>query len=268
MAALSKKNPRVQAARRLAHEAAARGESGLFLVEGPKLVREALSAGVRVTEVFVSPALASRPGGGPLRADLEKMRVPLLEVDDATLADLSALEVSQGIAAVAEIPHRGAVEELLAGRGDLLLVSTVQDPGNAGALVRIAAAAGMAGVIADRATADFASPKAVRASAGSILRLPSLRVADLVPIAKALASAGTSVLGATPRGGGAIGEMTLPSRVALLVGGEGRGIPELLQAACTGWVSIPMAAAVESLNVATAAAVLAFGLAERRRAGR
>ena len=91
------------------------------------------------------------------------------------------------------IPERNA-QALLDGEGDLLLAATVQDPGNAGALVRIAAAAGFKGVVADMSTADFFSPKAVRGSAGAVLRVPALRVEDLAEFAGSFAWEGGVVL--------------------------------------------------------------------------
>ncbi len=262
MAALSKKNPRVQAARLLARDAKERASEGRFLVEGPKLVREALAGAVEIVEVFVSPKLAERDAA--LAAMLGSQRVTILEVDDATLADLAALQVSQGIVAVARIPARGGAEAMLEGDGDLLIAAGVQDPGNAGALVRIAAAAGFAGVVADRETADFFSPKAVRGSAGAVLRLPVVRVDDLVAFAGGFAWKGGVVLGAVPRGGDAPGKVDLGKRVALVLGSEGQGIPAALADALTARVTIPMAGDVESLNVASAAAILAFEIRRRR----
>lgn len=261
MAVLSKKNPRVQAARELAREAKARADAGKFLVEGPKLVREALEGTLEIGEVFVSPALAQRDP--VLAAELVRVKANVLEVDDDTLADLAALQVAQGVVAVARIPERSP-QALLDGEGDLLLAATVQDPGNAGALVRIAAAAGFKGVVADMSTADFYSPKAVRGSAGAVLRVPALRVEDLVEFAGSFAWKGGVVVGAVPRGGEAPESVGLGKRVALVVGSEGQGIPPALLEACTAKVTIPMAGAVESLNVASAAAILAFEIRKRR----
>lgn len=262
---LSRRNARLVAARKLARDAAERLEKGLFLVEGPKLVREALEAGVTLREVFVSPELASRPGAEALLADL-KAKGTVLEVDDSTLEDLATVEAPQGVVAVAEVPKRGGPEALLTGKGDLLLASTVQDPGNAGALARIAAAFGMAGVVADKATADFFSPKAVRGSAGAVLRVPVYRVDDLGDFAVRLKAAGVAIYAAVARDGEDPAKIPLPGRTAILLGGEGRGVPEGLLLACEGTVTIPMAAGTESLNVATAAAVMAYALS-RRRAG-
>lgn len=262
---LSRRNVRLVAARKLARDAAERQEKGLFLVEGPKLVREALDASIALREVFVSPALASRPGADALVVDL-KAKGTVLEVDDQTLEDLATVEAPQGVVAVAEVPKRGGPEALLTAKGDLLLASTVQDPGNAGALARIAAAFGFAGVVADKSTADFFSPKSVRGSAGAVLRVPVFRVDDLGDYAVKLKAAGVAIHAAVARDGDDPAKIALPERVALLLGGEGRGVPEGLLLACEGTVTIPMAAGTESLNVATAAAVLGYALS-RRRAG-
>ena len=261
VAVLSKKNPRVQAARELAREAKARSEAGKFLIEGPKLVREALAGTLELGEIFVSAALAQRDPG--LAAELLRVKANVLEVDDDTLADLAALQVAQGVVAIARIPERSA-QALLDAEGDLLLAATVQEPGNAGALVRIAAAAGFKGVIADLSTADFFSPKAVRGSAGAVLRLPALRVEDLAEFAGSFAWKGGIVLGAVPRGGENPATVALGRRVALVLGSEGQGIPPALLEACTSKVTIPMVGDVESLNVASAAAILAFEIRKRR----
>ena len=264
VAALSRRNARLVAARKLARDAAARAEKGLFLVEGPKLVREAAEAGVALREVFVSPELALRPGSEELRKLLES-KGTVLEVDDDTLEDLATVEAPQGIVAVAEVPKRGGPESLLTAEGDLFLASTVQDPGNAGALARSAGAFGMAGVVADRATADFFSPKSVRGSAGAVLRVPVHRVDDLGDYAAKLKAAGVMTYAAVTRDGEDPATFELPKRVAILLGGEGRGVPEALFHACEGTLTIPMSAGTESLNVAAAAAVLAYAVACRRK---
>lgn len=262
---LSRRNARLVAARKLARDASERVEKGLFLVEGPKLVREAVDAGVALREIFVSPELAAKPGAEQLLADL-KAKFQVHDVDDGTLEDLATVEAPQGVVAVAEVPKRGGPEALLTAKGDLLLATTVQDPGNAGALARVAAAFGLAGVVADKTTADFFSPKAVRGSAGAVLRVPVHRVDDLGDFAVKLKAAGVATYAAVARQGEDPAKVALSPRVALLLGGEGRGVPEGLLLACEGTLTIPMAAGTESLNVATAAAVLAYALS-RRRAG-
>ncbi|HVO31990.1 MAG TPA: RNA methyltransferase [bacterium] len=264
MPTLSRKNPRVTAAKLLARDARMRAEQRRFLVDGPKLVREALDAAVEIDEVFVSPVLASREGAAGLAEALTRAGVPLLETDDDMLAEMSGVQVSQGIVAVARIPDRVGPDTLVEGEGDLLLAATVQDPGNAGALVRIAAAAGFAGVVADLGTADFYSPKAVRGSAGAVLREPAMRVEDLAAFAGRVAWKGGVVIGAVARGGDKPAKVPLGERAAIIVGSEGQGLPQQILDACTARVTIPMAGNVESLNVAAAAAILCFEVRRRR----
>lgn len=263
MAVVSRRNTKFIAARKLARDAGERSEKGLFLLEGPKLVQEAVDAAATFKEIFVSPAFATRPGADALLATL-KTRGTVLEVDDDTLEDLATVEAPQGIVAVAEVPKRGGPEALLSGKGDLLLATTVQDPGNAGAIARIAAGFGLAGVVADKATADFFSPKSVRGSAGAVLRVPVHRVDDLVDYATKLKAAGVGIFAAVARDGQDPAKITLPARAAILLGGEGRGVPDMLFRVCDDTVTIPMASGTESLNVATAAAVLGYALSRRR----
>lgn len=260
---LSRRNARFVAARKLARDAGERAEKGLFLLEGPKLVQEALDAGVTLKEVFVAPAFSTRPGSDALLAAL-KTRGTVLEVDDDTLEDLATVEAPQGIVAVAEVPKRGGPEALLTGAGDLMLASTVQDPGNAGAIARIAAAFGLVGVVADKTTADFFSPKSVRGSAGAVLRIPVFRVDDLADYVTKLKAAGVGIFAAVAREGVDPATVVLPKRVALLLGGEGRGVSAELLLLCDGTLTIPMASGTESLNVATAGAVLGYALSRRR----
>lgn len=262
---VSRRNSKFVAARKLARDASERAEKGLFLLEGPKLVQEALDANVPLREIFVSPAFATRPGAEALLATL-RTKGTVLEVDDDTLEDLATVEAPQGIVAVAEVPKHGGPEALLTGKGDLVLATTVQDPGNAGAIARIAAGFGMAGVVADKATADFFSPKSVRGSAGAVLRVPVYRVDDLVDYATKLKAAGVGIFAAVARDGDDPAKVVLPARAAILLGGEGRGVPDMLFRVCDGTVTIPMASGTESLNVATAAAVLGYALSRRRAA--
>lgn len=259
--ALSRKNPRLQQASRLARSAAERAATGLFVIEGPKLVGEALDAGLNLTEAFVAPSFAGRPGAAEVLRALASRRVPVTEAEERAIAALSDVQTSQGIVAIAR-PHPSSdAARLLDVPGDLLLASAVQDPGNAGALVRIAAAAGFAGVVADKQTADFLAPKVVRGSAGAVLRLPTARVDDLAAYAGALRTRGVEVLAAATRGGEDPSAYARRGRIALVMGSEGSGLSPELEKACTAALTIPLAGRVESLNVATAAAVLAFSLA-------
>jgi len=182
---------------------------------------------------------------------------------------LQEAESHQGVILV--VGHPGAAADFspsVEAGATLLIASGVQDPGNAGALVRVADAAGAAGVII-AGGADPFGPKAIRASAGSVFRLPILRLAGTPPLIEEIArlrAGGLAVIGAVPRGGRDYRELLPGDRVALVLGGEGAGLAPPLIAAMDHLVTIPLREGVESINVTSAAAVLLFGFARRHAA--
>ena len=156
----------------------------------------------------------------------------------------------------------------LSGSGTVLVCVDVRDPGNLGAAIRSAAAAGTDGVVCCAGGVDPFNPKAVRASAGALFQVPL--VVDVAPIdaLAALSLAGYRTLATVARGGTDYAATDLAGPVALVLGNEAAGMPDDVAQRCDGAVTIPMAAGTESLNVAVSAAVLAFEAARQRRAGR
>jgi len=152
---------------------------------------------------------------------------------------------------------RPAPALVLAGAG-------LQDPGNAGAIIRSAAAAGATGVVLDELSADPWGWKALRASMGSAFQLPVVRSRALTSLIKEWKAAGTRIVATMPRGGVSMYDVDFTKPTAVLLGGEGAGLPEEFAAAADLRVSIPMHGAVESLNAAVAAAILLYE-AQRQR---
>lgn len=183
-------------------------------------------------------------------------------VTDATFRSFSDTRAPQGLLCVFQAP-RWQADRLLAADGPILALDGVQDPGNLGTMARSAEAAGAGGLLLGRATVDPGNPKALRASAGSLLRLPSTAVGDL---GAAIKDTGRAVVAAAGRDGIPYDEADLTGPFLLLIGQEGRGLsPDLLR--CSDLrVSVPMAGRAESLNAATAAAVILFEAARQRRA--
>jgi RNA methyltransferase, TrmH family len=140
----------------------------------------------------------------------------------------------------------------------------VRDPGNAGAVIRVAHAAGAAAVVCSEGTVDPFNPKTVRASAGSVLHIPIVVAGDTAVVADALAGHGLRCVAAVSRGGTPYGEVDLTSPFALVLGNEANGLPPQLAQRLDASVTIPMGGGAESLNVSTAAAVLCFEAARRR----
>jgi TrmH family RNA methyltransferase len=258
-----------------------RSKGDLGLLEGPKLVAEALAAGVQLESVLATPEFLASAAGRDLAAELP---LPPLTVAAHLLEELGDADSPRGVLAVARL-SRGDVSTLPRRHGALyLFVEGLQDPGNLGALARVAEAAGAAGMALSPGTAHPNHPRALRAAAGSLLRLPVAVGADpdllhrhlageppmspMAPMAPILPSwavlvprHGTDLYGAAEIAGAARGET-----VVLALGAEGPGVTAELAARASVRLTIPVAAPVESLNATVAAALALFELRRRRAA--
>ncbi len=229
-----------------------RDAEGLALAEGPRLLRELLDSGLRLRQVLSTDEEAADPETAPLLDRARSAGVPIETVSEGLLVELADTVRPQGVLTVFEVPRYDWSD---LPDGDLLVFDGVQDPGNLGTLLRTAEALGVGGAVALEGTVDPWNPKAVRASAGSVFRMPVVRagrpeaVRELGSEDRPLwaADAGGEPL---PRGG------PLPERVALVLGNEGAGVSRELLEAAERRVAIPLADEVESLNVAVAAALL------------
>jgi RNA methyltransferase, TrmH family len=239
-----------------------RTDRSLCLLEGPRLVEEALAAGLPIREVAAVPeAEADR---GALFAMLRANGVAVTHFEALLLASLSEVEASQGVLAVAERP--AASEAGLEGSRPLLLVAVaIQNPGNLGALLRSAEAAGASGAFLTRGCADPFSWKALRGSMGSAFRLPLALGLEPGELLSRLAARGVASVAAAADAEHSYDAFDWRAPVALFVGNEAAGLPPELARAASARVAIPMAGDVESLNVAAAAAVLLFEAARQRR---
>ena len=229
--------------RRLVNRRRERAEAGKFVIDGPRLLIEALAADLEIVDVFVEPVI-------DLWADLGvSVDAPTWIVGDGLLAKVGSVVTPQGVMATARIPDPAPLAD-----GDFIVeLAGVADPGNAGTIVRSAVAAGAQAVVFSSGSVDPWNPKTVRASAGALFRAP-LAVAATVG----------ERIGADPHQGDPCDQVDLTGPLTLVVGNEAHGLDQA--SAIDRWVSIPMAADVESLNVASAAAVLCFEIARQRRA--
>jgi len=236
----------------------ARGRRGLAVVEGVRLVEEALAAGLEFKGALVSPELARTTRGQALTAELASHAVAVEEVGARAFGDLAGTETPQGILAIVQ-PRTWALTDIAA--GPLLVVDGVQDPGNVGTLIRTAHALGASASLLLRGSADPMNPKALRAAMGATFRHPVVQLDDAPFIAWARdrritlwAAAADGV--PLPR---ALDSRTSPEElIAVIVGNEGAGIRPQLNAIAAQRVAIPLARGAESLNVAVAAGILLY----------
>jgi TrmH family RNA methyltransferase len=244
--AVGRHSPRLKRLR----EIVAGAESGLAVLDGVKLAVDAGRAGAAITEVYgTAGTLAELAGERWLDALARRSAVFVL---DASVAErIAPTRSSQGILAVVRVSRRA-----VAAAGVAVFLADVQDPGNVGAIVRSAAAFGAAGVACSPACADPFSPRALRASAGAALQLAIESPADFAAVAARFVAAGGTVATTSGHGGTALPDWRPRPPVLLVLGNEGRGVPEPLAERCTERVTVPIATEIESLNVAVSAGIL------------
>ena len=238
-----------------------RESEGLFLAEGVRVVEELLAAGIVLRLVLLSPSLEDTERGAALARRLES-EPATRSVDAATLGALADTRTTQGVLAVAEVPSDGLGDVEPRGAAVALVLDGVQDPGNLGTLTRAAAAFGCELVACLPGTVDPWNPKAVRASAGTVFRLPVLRT-DPEALAEWLDRHGFRLVGAEAEGE-PVGDVTASQRIALAVGNEGAGLSPAVRERCHQLVSVPMRGGTESLNVAVAGGILLYELTRER----
>jgi len=242
---------------------AARSPLVLLLLDGAHLLDEALSSGLRVEEVAVHHgALEGVVLALTRRAEEQGARV--VTVSPPVLAALSPVRQPSGIVSLARRPEVSLEITLSAANGLILMLADVQDPGNVGAAIRAADACGVTGVLCGTRTADAFGWKALRGSMGSAFRVPVVTQTPLDAAVTEAQARGITVYAAVPRGGRPLPACDLRVPAAVVLGGEGPGLPQDLMELADERLSIPMRPPVESLNVATAAALVAYEAMRQR----
>ena len=241
----SLKNPKVTTWKSL-KDRKGRRETGCFLVEGRKMVEEAIASAFPVEAVLVD---VDRQGEFALPAG-----IPAYSMPGHVLAAVCDTKTPQGIAAVvrmAEVELRGS---------RLVAMDGVQDPGNVGTIIRTADAAGFDGVILSNQCADVFSPKVLRATMGSVFRM-GIRVTDDLPdLLTRMVQEGASVLSSQLDGEPFYQRSSLNERFVLVIGSEGNGVTDEVKAIATHKVKLPMRGGAESLNAAVAAGIMMYEL--------
>ena len=256
----SRQNPAVKKFR----EVRAGDVDGLVLLDGEHLLEEAIRSGLSIdVAAFANRLLDDRLGTLAARAHDAGARI--LGVSDNVLSAISPVRHPSGVVTIAARP-RATLEHVFARAPQFVLfLSGVQDPGNVGAIVRSAEAFGATGIVAGESAADPWSWKALRGSMGSAFRLPIAAGQPLPDAAAHARGLGLRILATVPRGGTPLSEIDLRRPVTIILGGEGPGLPDALLDLADERITIPMGAAVESLNVAIAAALIAYeGMRQRR----
>jgi len=236
-----------------------------FVIEGVRLMEEAFRAGIVPALLFYNEGIDATPGGRELLVEMQKVGAPALAVSERVMKALADTVSPQGILAVVPFVELDPLPVLSAAEGPspslALVVDRLRDPGNLGAILRSANAAGVEQVILAPKTVDPYNPKVVRGAMGAHFRLPIVAL-SWPEIAEALA--GVQVLLADVRAERAHYEVDWTKPSALIIGGEAHGASREARELAAAAIAIPMPGEAESLNAAMAASVILFEAARQR----
>ena len=253
------RSPRVRAVAKLAKKSR-RQDAGVFLVEGPQAVREALShAAGDVVDVFMTPHAFSK------NADIVSLAttagIEVEEVTEQVLEQMADTTTPQGVIAVSTMTTRPMESVVTASSKLLVVLDRVSDPGNAGTIIRVAVAAGADGVIVTSESVDIYNPKVVRSTTGSLFHIPVVTGVDWHEAVGALKARGIQVIAADTSGQPLpvlANSGVLAKPTAWLFGNEAHGLDDEALAAADYAASVPQFGPLESMNLATAAAVCVY----------
>lgn len=258
----SKENSKVKHLRSL-HDPKYRKSEQAFLIEGVKMVEEALRGDAGVSLVVAAPSLVRHHGKALLKLAEDRSR-EVLWVSEKLLDSLSESKTPQPVMAVVEMKEQSDDMLLNHPSGIIVIAHQLQDPGNLGTLIRTCEAAGAAGIAVAPNTVDPFNAKTVRASMGSILRLPMARISDASRFVRKCKEKGFQTVALTLDGGTTHFDNDLRKPTAVLLGQEGSGLPDDILLDMDQLVRIPMAGTIDSLNVAVSAAVFLYEIVRQR----
>lgn len=267
----SSTNPILKIARSL-QSRAGRSKSGLFLLEGPKVITEALDKGAFIEDVLVSesfyesgdlPSLVpSLYSGGRANGETKDR---IIVVPDIIFETLTGTETPAGLIALARQNEQN-LEKVFAGEQPLVIIcDAIQDPGNLGTMMRTAQAFGASGMIITKGTVDPYNPKVVRSASGALLSLPLYMNLTIDEAITECSNRNLHVVGLSASGETHVRSMDFKKPCAVILGNEGQGLDDVAQKMAHDLVSIPIEPECESLNVAAALAIVLYEAYSQRR---
>jgi RNA methyltransferase, TrmH family len=258
----SLQNPRVKDAARL-RDARARRKSGRFLIDGAREIVRAIGAGIEAREAFICPELCDSSEREDAARVAENAAAEVFQVTPAVFGKLAFGDRQEGTILIAAAPHRTLADLRLPANPLVAVLEGVEKPGNFGAVLRSADAAGVSAVIA-AGQHDLYNPNAIRASLGAVFTVP-ICAADGEETRDWLRSQGLAIYAARVGGGRRYTDADFRRPAAIILGSEAHGLSDLWRGDDIAAVELPMHGAVDSLNVSAAAAVLFYEAVRQRR---
>ena len=257
-------NKQVRYVNALVKKTKTRREEDLFVAEGLRMCAEIPKE--RIQSVYISDSFQRHPECAGLTAGVRQVET----VTDEVFKALSDTQTPQGILALVKQYHYDLEQVAFAGRKDgrpvlLMILEQIQDPGNLGTILRAAEGAGVTGILMDTRTTDIYSPKVIRSTMGSVLRVPFAYVEDLEEALLSLKKKGIRLYAAHLKGKNTYDKEDYTADTGFLIGNEANGLSDSISSMADAYIRIPMEGQVESLNAAVAASVLMFEAARQRR---
>ena len=237
-----------------------RRKDHIFVVEGPKMFEEAPAD--RIYKVYATKSFCDKHTTDGMGTKLKETGFEV--VSDEVLAKMSDTKTPQGVLCLVKWPEYSLDDLLLKRNGVFVVLEDLQDPGNLGTIIRTGEGAGIAGVIMSGNTVDIFNPKTIRATMGSIYRVPFVYVQNISDAIEKLQAADITVYAAHLKGEQYYDAFDYTKGSAFLIGNEGNGLKEETALLADTYVKIPMAGQVESLNAAIATTLFMYEAARQR----
>ncbi len=246
------------------HNKKHRDQDGLYLIEGYKLIDEAINYNKSFYGlVFQEEAILS-PEGQLLADRTENMGIPLYVLENKLFKELSQMDTPQGVMAVLR-KQEADIETVLDKDQYLIMVlDEVRDPGNVGTIIRTADACGIEAVVLSKSSVDLYNSKTIRATMGSMFHIPVFTEVDILELIPKLKNGGAAVLGADPHSTQSCISSKRSTRTAIVIGNEANGLRAEVKSCTTQNITIPMPGKAESLNAGIAAAILMYEFGVRK----
>lgn len=246
------------------HQKKYRDQYGKFLIEGEKLLKEALEYKAVISMVLLSQSFAESKSCKDLETLLNSMGIPIFYADDRVFKEAGETETPQGVIAVAG-KMEFSLDKILERDGLCIMVlHEIRDPGNAGTIIRTADACGIDAVLMSKGCVDLYNGKTIRSTMGSIFHIPVIQGMDIAEIISALKGRGITTIGADPHSKESCIDLPCYKKSAIVIGNESQGISRDIINMLDKNVSIPMPGHAESLNAGIAASILMYEFSVRK----
>lgn len=256
----STSNQQIKNIQNLMKKAKERKKQNVFIVEGPKMCFEAphkLLKAVYVSESFYKENRYAK--------ELNSVEAVTEVVSDQVFKIISDTQTPQGIMAIVQMPEYKLEDVINKEQPHILILESIQDPGNLGTMIRTGEGAGISGIIMNKTTVDIFNPKTVRATMGSLYRVPFFIAEDLTEAIAKLKENGIRLYAAHLKGKMSYDKPDYTKPCGFLIGNEGNGLSDEIADLADNYIKIPMAGKVESLNAAISATLLMYECSRQRR---